>query len=173
MPHWDHPSTEATLNPSTREHGPIYKLLAFLNPWQIVAPPPQLPAVRTYGQQGLSSKLPLLNSHTYNQTHTQKRGRGKPCHALLDNWAACWGGSRAMDPLLPLSWDVRKLCWDYLSALLELRDVVSVWVVGSDYRRAADMWEFIEHLSASSWWQPVCLGAARWDVDHSLLCSVH
>lgn len=44
-----------------------------------------------------------------------------------------------MDPLLPLCWDVRKLCWDYLSALLELRDVVSVCVVGSDYRRAADM----------------------------------
>ncbi len=33
-----------------------------------------------------------------------------------------------MDPLLLLCWDVRKLCWDYLSVLQELRDVVSVCV---------------------------------------------
>lgn len=49
-----------------------------------------------------------------------------------------------MDPLLLLCWDVRKLCWDYLSVLLELRDVVSVHVcvcvcVWPDCRRAADM----------------------------------
>lgn len=78
LSHWGCPGTEGALNPSTGEHRLIYKLLAFLNPWQIVTPSLyiQLPAVQTYGQQGANSKLPLPNSHT-TKTHTHRRkGRG-------------------------------------------------------------------------------------------------
>lgn len=60
------------------------------------------------------------------------------------------GGSSGMDPLLLLRWDVRKLCWDCCSALLELRDVVSACVcVGVCGRTTDGQWTCESSLSVS------------------------
>lgn len=99
--------TEGALNPLTWKHRAIYKLSAFLNTWQI-ATPPLPPHSCPCSADIWSTRKACTKNHAQPHIHISRRRGSQFAH--LDNWAACWEGSRGMDPLLLLSVGILWSC---------------------------------------------------------------